>query len=118
MSSAENVQEILSNITSNKDLEIIDKSGNIIEDTVKVGTGVKVVEKQTKEVVYTIVVKGDVSGDGLVKPIDVTTSNSIRLNKVQFGAAELFAADINENGKVDPIEITMINSYRLGKIKI
>ena len=110
------VREMLNNITSNKEIKIVSKSGEEIKANVLVGTGAKVITKEDNKEIYTVVVKGDVNGDGLVKPIDVTTANSIRLNKVKFSYEELLASDIDENEKVNPIDITKINSYRLGKI--
>ena len=107
---------MLNNITSNKEIKIVSKSGEEIKANVLVGTGAKVITKEDNKEIYTVVVKGDVNGDGLVKPIDVTTANSIRLNKVKFSYEELLASDIDENEKVNPIDITKINSYRLGKI--
>jgi len=116
MSSAKEVEEILSNITSNKDLEIVDKSGNVIENTTKVGTGAKVVEKQTKEVAYIIVVKGDANGDAKIDFInDIIRFNNYRLNLIKLDTASMLAGDINDNGKMDFInDIISINNYRLG----
>lgn len=118
ISSISDVQEILSNITSNKDLEIVDKSGNILGETIKVGTGAKVLEKQTKEVVYTIVVKGDADGDAKIDFIkDIIRFNNYRLNIIKLDTASIFAGDANEDGKIDFVkDIIRINNYRLGLI--
>lgn len=118
MSSAKDAQEILKNITSNKELEIIDKSGEIIGNTDKVGTGSKVVVKETKEVAYTIVVKGDINGDTKVDFInDIIGLNNYRLNIVNLDTESALAGDVNGDGKVDFInDIISINNYRIGLV--
>ena len=116
MSDAKNAQEILNNITSNRELEIVDKSGNTIEDITKAGTGAKVIEKETKEVVYTIVVKGDADGDGSIDFIkDIIRFNNLRLNLIEENdVAVLLAADVDENGKIEFLkDLIKINNYRL-----
>ena len=81
----------------------------------KLRTGSEItINDETK---YVIVVNGDTNCDGKVSPIDVTTANSIRLNKVKANIIQQLAADFDLDGVIKPIDITMINSYRLGKIK-
>lgn len=81
----------------------------------KLKTGSEItINDETK---YVIVVNGDTNCDGKVSPIDVTTANSIRLNKVKANIIQQLAADFDLDGVIKPIDITMINSYRLGKIK-
>lgn len=81
----------------------------------KLKTGSEItINDETK---YVIVVNGDTNCDGKVSPIDVTTANSIRLNKVKANIIQKLAADFDLDGVIKPIDITMINSYRLGKIK-
>ena len=121
MSNAEKVEEILNNITSNTELEVVDKSGNTIEDITKAGTGAQVTVKETKEVVYTIVVKGDADGDGEVTFInDIMRFNRYRLKGTQTNdVVFMLAGDMDEDGKIEFLDdIAKINRYRLNKIAV
>lgn len=104
------------NITSNKKLKIVNLSNIIQNNNVLVGTGFRVMSIDN-ELAYIIVVKGDVTGDGSIKPIDITLANSIRFNRIPPSKEQLLAVDFNEDGKINPIEITTLARYRLGTIK-
>jgi len=81
----------------------------------KIKTGTKI--SLNGEVKYTVIVIGDVNGDGTVSPTDLTYTNSIRLKKVNPTIMQQEAADFNSDGKNNALDLTMINSYRLGKIE-
>jgi len=104
-------------ITAKMDSEALDGETPTYSELTSEGklkTGTKISLKG--EVQFIVVVKGDTTGDGKVSPADITTANSIRLNKVTPTQAQKEAADFDSNGKINPLDLTMINSYRLGKI--
>lgn len=68
------------------------------------------------ELSYTLVVKGDVNGDGRADIQDLLVINKHRLNKNQLTGAYLKAGDVNKDGSVDIKDILQVNKYRLGKI--
>ena len=68
--------------------------------------------------IYVIVVKGDVNGDGNVDFInDINTINNYRLGRLAiYAKTQILASDINGDGNVDFInDIIAINNYRLGR---
>lgn len=94
--------------------EIINKSGDVILDTAKVGTGYKI--KMENEKVYTIIINGDTTSDGKADIRDILAINKHRLNKASLNEEYLEAADVNGDGKADIRDILQINKFRLGKI--
>ena len=99
------------NITTNQEYTI--KEGdNTITGADKIKTGqVLIVGGQT----YSLVVTGDVNGDGQANIADILAMNRHRLNKAQLTNVYLQAGDANNDGKVDIKDILQINKTRLGK---
>ena len=64
---------------------------------------------------YSLVVTGDVNGDGQANIADILAMNRHRLNKAQLTNVYLQAGDANNDGKVDIKDILQINKTRLGK---
>lgn len=93
---------------------IVDKNGTKISDTSNVGTGCKIKMENGK--MYTLIVKGDCSGDGQAELKDILAINKHRLNKASLTAEYLQAADVDGNGKAELKDILQINKFRLGKI--
>ena len=103
--------------TNATEVNIYNRNNELISDTDKIGTGMKVElknEEQTKT--FTIIVKGDTDGDGTAEMIDITTINKYRLNKNTLDEAYLKAGDVTGDGKVDFYDIIKINKFRLHKI--
>lgn len=64
-----------------------------------------------------IVIKGDVTGDGIVTMSDILKLNQYRLNKLQLKTAEILAGNvIDSDNTIDMRDILKINQYRLKKI--
>ena len=88
-----------------------------MEDEDIVGTGaILEVKSGNKTQTFTLIVKGDVNGDGKADMLDITTINQYRLNKASLEEIYLKAGDVTEDGKVDLYDILKINMYRLHKI--
>ena len=64
----------------------------------------------------TLIIKGDVNGDGQSDINDILKINQERLNKKTFESANNLAADITNDKTIDLKDIIKINMFRLNKI--
>ncbi len=103
-------------------IQIVGNNGDIVyEKGLDLGTGTKVVLKNTSDntvaATYTLVVYGDVDGDGVADGQDVILATMIKdniLSKADVGAAVYEAADCNHDGIINDDDITeIINSGTL-----
>jgi hypothetical protein len=94
------VSEFVNNLNSNGRIEIYDKTGNEVSDTDIVKTGMTLkVKLAGKEKEYTIIVKGDVDGDGRVRTKDLNTLiQHLSDEKLITDAIKLRALDIYKSG--------------------
>lgn len=85
-----------------------------------VGTGMTVEYKVGVEVKQslTIVVTGDVNGDGKITITDLVQINSHLLKKNELGGAHGSAADVNADGKITITDLVQINSHLLKKTSV
>ncbi len=67
---------------------------------------------------YTIIVTGDVNGDGNISITDIVTVNNSLLGKKPLTGVYVDAADVDNNGKVTITDIVKINNKLLGKSNI
>lgn len=100
------VSDFKSNITSNVEYKIYDKSGTIIsnENTV-ITTGMKL---KTEKQEYIMIVKGDINGDGKISITDVVKSNLYSVHIQVPTDIEKEAADINGDGKITITDIVQL----------
>lgn len=114
------LSQIKNNIQTNAtEIKMYDTNNDEINNEHYVGTGMKLELKFENEVaIYTLIVKGDVSGDGLVKINDISLINKARLNKEgsSLEGIYLMAADIIEDGKITLREVDKFNKFRLNLI--
>ena len=111
--------------TTNTNIEIVDKSGNAVQEDNIIGTGMKVkITKGTatedtsddSTVEYTIVVYGDITGDGKMSTSDIRalSRHMIEANGEVLEGAYLEACDYDRTGKVGTqdlkdIKLSLIN---------
>ena len=91
---------IKSNITTGYTEKLVNSSNTALNDTDKVGTGTKVQISNGTTVLqeYTIVIYGDVSGDGSIDVVDLLMLKRKLTNKLILGEYANKAANISKNG--------------------
>ncbi len=70
--------------------------------------------KATVIAAYTLVIFGDVNGDGNIAPIDTTAILTHIAGTASISGAALFAADVNADGNVAPLDTTAILTHVAG----
>lgn len=113
------IKKIIENIETNGTIEIYKNNGEKAKDNMFLGTGMKIViklENQIKE--YTVVVKGDLNGDGILNIIDLLKlSRYISKIDKNLKIEELKASDLTNNEKYAEITDLLKMSRVLAKIE-
>ncbi len=112
------VKDILEKITTTYDIEVKNISDKVLVEHDEIGTGTKInIKKPNDEIIctYSIVVSGDVNGDGIVDSMDMyNTIQHILENKVLENV--LFkAGDTNSDLKIDSMDMYNIIQIILKK---
>ena len=111
-------EELSTKATTNATEIEINSNSIILKDTDTIGTGMKISFKLREEIkVYTLIVSGDVNGDGKSNFLDIVSMNKHRLGKKLLSEEGKVAGDVVLDGKVDFKDITKVNKFRLNKIK-
>lgn len=96
---------------------VTDKNGK--SKTGSLATGDKIAIKGTSETrTYTIAVRGDLSGDGVVKINDLILIQSHILNTRTLSGETLLAGDVNYDGSVKINDLILVQSAILGKVSL
>ena len=94
------------------------KIADILEATSEAsvfGTGIKI---KIGEKEYTLVMLGDVSGDGEVKSKDYMMIKNYIMGTLELNDAEKKSADVNKDGEIKSKDYMMIKNYIMGSIYI
>ncbi len=81
-------------------VQVQDENGNVIKD------------QNGHLVVYEIVVKGDINGDGLANSLDSILIKAYRNEVTNLSGSEKAAADINNDGKVNVSDSKLLLYHR------
>ena len=100
----------------NESLQIIDHNGSFVSDDSAVGTGCKVQIVINGEIIdsLTIIVSGDVDGNGNVDSTDYIRIKSAFLGSLDLNEAYTKAADVDESSKIDSTDYIRIKGHFLG----
>lgn len=108
-----NVNEFLKNINTNLKIEIYDKNNYVITnefELIKTNMKAKIDDKT-----YTLVVLGDINGDGRITITDLVRANLYNVHLIELGEAEKIAADINYDNKITLTDVVNISLMLIGK---
>ena len=107
----------LKNKISGVNIKITNSSGTELSSNTLVGTGcVLTISKGDTSYSKTVIVSGDVDGDGKVEPVDYRYIKDEILEKRELNAAQKLAADMNNNKEVDPNDYRIIKDNIMGGI--
>ncbi len=113
------VKDYLANMKSNGEMKVYDNKGNIVADNNYVGTGMKIVAtKGTESITKTLSVIGDVTGNGLIKALDISLMKQHLVGKKKLEGAYLLAGDINDDGVIKALDISKEKQAIVGKITL
>jgi hypothetical protein len=104
----------------NEVLELRNANGNVISGFAKIGTGTKVNLYNNGVLVdsVTVVVMGDVNGDGLVNIADCNAVRSVFLHQITLTQYQQAAADVDGNGSVNINDYARIKAHIQGQYNL
>jgi hypothetical protein len=114
-----NVSEVISNF-ENEGIIILDLNKNILPDNAFVGTGFSVCLVDGGNVLdsLTVVIKGDIDGNGLVDTTDYLRIKGGFLGTYSLDNMCQKAADVDGSGQVDATDYLRVKSHFLGTYNI
>lgn len=114
----DNIKNEISSINGVTFKNFTDAQNNEISDTI-IGTGMKfTIIIDGIEYTYTVIIKGDVNGDGLIYATDYVKVKNHIMGKSKLTDAYLMAADINNDGKIYATDYVQIKNHIMGKTPI
>ena len=113
------VQALLTQF-ENEVLEVRDKDGNVITGSAIAGTGAMIHLYNGGTIVdsLTVVVLGDVDGNGCVNSTDYLRIKSTAMGRFTPTDAQYSAADIDQNGTVDKKDYAKLQAFFLGEFNL
>lgn len=106
------VEEFKNNIIINNLYTIKNSSGEVVSDGL-LGTGSTLV---VNDIEYTVIVKGDLNGDGSVDLADLAKIYNYYLGKTKLNGYYYYAADVNKDTSVDLADLAKIYNFYRKKI--
>lgn len=102
-------------ISSIVNTTITTSAGKTKSDSEKIKTGdtVKVVNADSSRT-YTLVVKGDNNGDGVINTVDLVYIRKVIVNSNALNALYKEASDINRDGKINTVDLVYIRKHIAG----
>lgn len=112
-------EEFIGGFYNTRYIKIYD-GNNVVSGGTNISTGmtIKLTDGSKVAQQLTIVVTGDVNGDGYSDVSDILTIQSYILKKSKLNDTQLKSADCNGDGESDVSDILTIQSYILGKSSI
>ena len=113
------LKDFIANCDTNGDITVINSEGKELSDDDLVGTGMTMkVKRYDEEITLTLVVMGDLDGDGKVTAVDLSTLNQAILKTTKLENAEFKAADLDDSKKITATDLSTINDTILGNITL
>ena len=105
----------LANITcTGVTIKVLTADGTENTGTVMTGNKLAIYENGTLVATRSIVVRGDISGDGKITIADLVRLNRHILKVTTLSGEQLEAADVNNNGSVNIQDLVFVNRHILG----
>lgn len=94
--------------------------GTVISSSTEgLGTGTVVaISNGTTQDQYTVVIKGDTSGDGMINALDLLQVQKNILGQYNMSGANILASDPSGDGKIDALDLLQIQKNILGQYTI
>lgn len=99
------------------DYVVTDAKNTTLENTTKAATGYIFIDK-TYNKTYTVVVLGDVNGDGEIKATDYAKIKNYIMEEITLDEIQKLAADVNEDGEVKATDYAKIKNYIMNSTPI
>ena len=97
----------------------INQEGSPVTSDKIIGTGLSfTINTNNTDYTYTVVIKGDVNGDGLIYATDYVKVKNHIMGKTALTGAYLMASDINNDGNVYATDYVQIKNHIMGKSTI
>lgn len=115
------VSTVVSKLNGAKSVSVVNANGNGISGNTRLGTGSVITVLDNDGVTkykYTVVMYGDVNGDGNVNSVDYVNIKNYVMKKNQLSSVSLKGADVNKNGITDAVDYVIIRNYIMGKTNI
>ena len=100
-----------------KDYVVTDAKNTTLENTAKASTGYIFIDK-TYNKTYTVVVLGDVNGDGEIKATDYAKIKNYIMEEITLDEVQKLAADVNQDGEVKATDYAKIKNYIMNSTPI
>ena len=112
------VKSALESISGSNTVTVTDSSNKTITNN-KVGTGSKVtIKTDNKADVFTIVIKGDTSGDGVINALDLLQVQKSILGTYNLKDVYKTAGDASNDGTINALDLLQIQKNILGTYEI
>ena len=111
------VADIKSKITTDLEIEIVNNKNEILAETNIVGTGSKIRIKENGNILreYTILIYGDVKGDGKINSVDLLVLQRHILEMEKMEGIYIKAANTRKDGKKPTsVDLLLIQRHILG----
>ena len=119
VASSQTVEGLIGNF-ENTSVAVYDSNGKELSASAKIGTGCEValVVDGEKIDALTVIVKGDVTDDGVVDGTDYLRIKAVFLETYTATGAYTKAADVDESGKVDATDYLRVKGHFIGTYNI
>ena len=110
------VSDIKGKITTNLEIEIVDKNNQILQETDIVKTGTKIRIKENNYIIreYIVIIYGDADGDGKITSIDLLVIQRHILEIEKMGEIYKKAANVSKRGiKPTSVDLLIIQRHIL-----
>ena len=109
------ISQLKEKIETNAPIKITKGEQEITDEKTLVGTGM---DLQIGDETYTLVVTGDLNGDGKIGLTDLANLKLSMIGKRELSTASTLAGDINGDGKKSLSDLAKLKMYLVGKITI